>query len=516
MHDRLHLLQALLRTDFLAFLEKCFATLEPGIAYQENWHIAAMAEALRRVRDGTTKRLIINVPPRSGKSIVTTIAYTAWVLGHDPRQRIICVSYTDALAKAHAAAFRSIVTSAWYRALFPAFQIQRGGDREMETITTARGYRYAVSIAGPVLGRGADLIIGDDPMSPASALSLAVRTRETNLWTTAHRTRLNNKLEGAIILVMQRLHEQDLVGHVSESEAWERLVIPAIAPEPQAYAIGPRPQDVYARAPGEVLHPEREPSEVLDATRRAIGSLTFSAQYQQDPVPPGGNVIRREWLRTYDRPPSQFDRLVVAWDTASTLSEHSDWSVGTVWGMVGTDFYLLDVLRARLEAPGLHKAILALSERWQADATLIEDTELGRAVSQMLRHGRELRPILRKPRFDKMARLLAQSALFEAGQIHLPTEAPWLATYLNELLAFPTGQHDDQVDATSCALLYLGERSARVQPPARRSRASILPKVNRRRAQEALSPQEPDDKPTTEPREYKVPASWQPGDPRPR
>ena len=297
MSDRSFLLRAALRTDFVCFFEKCFLTIEPGTMYQDNWHIQAVACALQRVWAGELKRLVINVPPRSGKSIITSIAYAAWVLGHDPTRRIICVSHSDVLAKTHASYFRAIVASPWYRDLFPSFTIRHGGDREMETITTLHGYRYTVSMAGSVMGRGADLIIGDDPMSSASALSEAVRKTEVNLWMTAHRTQLNNKREGAIVLVMQRLHQNDLVGHVLGSEDWNVLSIPAIATEPVSYQIGPEPGDAFNRQAGEVLHPEREPLDVLEATRRAIGSLTFAAQYQQDPVPPGGNVNAGEILQ---------------------------------------------------------------------------------------------------------------------------------------------------------------------------------------------------------------------------
>jgi predicted phage terminase large subunit-like protein len=349
----------------------------------------------------------------------------------------------------------------------------------METITTLHGYRYAVSMAGSVMGRGADLIIGDDPMSSAFALSEAVRKTEVNLWMTAHRTRLNNKREGAIVLVMQRLHQNDLVGHVLGSEDWEVLSIPAIATDPAAYRIGPDSEDVYNRQLNEVLHPEREPLGVLEATRRAIGSLTFSAQYQQDPVPPGGDVIRRDWLRFYDEAPAEFERLIVSWDTASTLSETSDWSVGTVWGAIGDEFYLLDVVRERLETPELRRTILRISEQWEADATLIEDTELGRALAQDLRASRRLRPLLERPRFDKQARLLAQAARFEAGQVLLPREAPWLGVYVGEILAFPTGSHDDQVDSTSQALRWLTARQAHpVDRPTREVERRDIRRVN--------------------------------------
>jgi len=203
------------RQDYMLFVEQCFGTLNPGIAFEDRWHLHAIAEKLRQVDAGACKRLIVNVPPRSGKSIMTTIGYAAWRQGHDPRCRIICVSSDDSLVRSLSASYRAIVKSDWYAAAFPRFRIARGGDRASETITTERGYRYHVSIGGSVLGRGADLIIADDAMSPMAALSEAVRRRETNLWNTAFRTRLDDKAKGAIIIVCQRLHQDDLVGHVT-------------------------------------------------------------------------------------------------------------------------------------------------------------------------------------------------------------------------------------------------------------------------------------------------------------
>lgn len=204
-----------LRTDYMVFIERCFRTLNPGVTFQDTWHLHAVAEALRRVDARECKRLIVNVPPRSGKSIMTTIGYAAWRLGRDPRERIICVSSDESLARSLSASFRAVVTSAWFAQAFPAFRIRRGGDRASETITTLRGYRYGVSIGGSILGRGADLIIADDAMSPMAALSEAVRRRELNLWETGVRTRLDDKRHGAIIIVCQRLHQDDLVGHVT-------------------------------------------------------------------------------------------------------------------------------------------------------------------------------------------------------------------------------------------------------------------------------------------------------------
>ncbi|QEE41344.1 MULTISPECIES: phage terminase large subunit [unclassified Methylobacterium] len=460
-----------LRTDFMVFYERCFATLEPGTPFVDNWHLHAVAEALRRIEAGESRRLIVNVPPRSGKSLLVTVAFTAWLLGRNPRLRIICTSYSADLAQTHAAAFRAIVARPWYRAAFPTFFIQPGGDRKLETITTERGYRFAVSISGPVLGRGADLIIGDDAMSPEAVFSEAVRRREMNLWNTAHRTRLNDKRRGAIVLVSQRLHEDDLIGQVQHTGEWDQLILPAIASEPACHRIGTGAHDVYDRAAGEVLDAAREPRSVLDEVRAAVGSMTFAAMYLQNPVPPGGNVIQRAWLRYFDEEPEPdaFAYLLASWDTASTLEETSSHSVGQLWGWDGERYYLLEQLRGRWEVPELRRKIMEAERAWQPNATLIEDTELGRSLQQDLRQRDGMRLQLRRPRYDKRARLLAQSARFEAGEVWLPKREPWTDVYVAELLAFPFGRGDDQVDATSQALDFLVSQTARLGPMRRRN-----------------------------------------------
>lgn len=458
MSDRARLLRALRRQDLAAFNQKVFHTLDPGTLYEHNWHLDHLCWQLSRVARGEVRRLIINVPPRSMKSITVSVGFTAWVMGHDPTKRIICVSYADDLARKLSVDTRTVMESPWYKELFPQMRFAAKRPRNTELITTEHGYRYAAGMSGSILGRGADLIVVDDPIKATDALSQAERRRVNEAFDNTLYTRLNDKRTGAIVLIMQRLHEDDLVGHVTAAGDWEVVSIPAIAPEDHRYQLSDDPADVYLRRAGEVLYP-REPRDVLEAIRRAQGSLTFSAQYQQAPVPPQGNIVKREWLRFYTQRPSQFDLTVVSWDTASTISETADFSVGTVWGAKGLDFYLLDLVRDRFEVPELRREVLRLSREWGSDQTVIEDTDIGRAITQDLRRAGESRAILRRPRFDKEARFLAQSARFESGQVHVPQDAPWLATWLDELLAFPNGRHDDQVDSTSQALDYLAMRT---------------------------------------------------------
>jgi predicted phage terminase large subunit-like protein len=468
--SNLRIFDALLRTNFSAFVEKCFVEIEQGKPYAHNWHIDAIAYQLSRLHTGETRRLIVNIPPRHLKSLTVTIAYTAWVLGHDPTKKIICVSHSKDLAREHANSFLRIVESPWYRRLFPSLEVAKRGRRVTELKTTRGGYRLATSIEGSVLGRGADLIVVDDPIQPLDALSAVERAKVKTFYDQTLYTRLNDKKTGAIILVMQRLHEDDLTAHVQKGEDWTVLAIQAIADTREVYATGPTSEDRYPRAAGELLHAEREPQWVLDDLKRTMGSRGFQAQYQQEPVPLDGSVIKRKWIRYYEGVPDEFDRIVASWDTASTIGSGSDYSVGTLWGLAGSNYYLLELIRGQFEFTDLRQRVIALHRRWPETVTLIEETDLGRALLHDLRDNHDLRPILEPPLFDKLARMEAQSARFEAGDVLLPRSASWLDDYVAELLSFPNGSHDDQIDSTSQALRYLTRRRGQLEltrPPGR-------------------------------------------------
>lgn len=427
-----------------------------------NWHIRAIAHRLEGVTEGSVKRLIITQPPRSLKSICTSVAYVAWRLGQDPSLRFICVSYSQDLADKLAEQFRSVVSRTWYRELFPGMRIKR--DTAHELTTTRGGGRYATSTGGTLTGRGADLIIIDDPMKAADALSEIERRKTIDWFRNTLITRLNDKKAGAIILVMQRLHEEDLAGHLYEDGGWDCLDLPAIAIDREEIPIGP--QKTHVRLVGDILHPEREGPEQLEQMKRSLGSLAFSAQYQQRPTPLEGNLVKRDWFRTYDTPPSgQSARIVQSWDVAGSTGEDRDYSVCTTWAVQNKNFYLLDVWRGRLEIPQLKRKIIALQRHHQAGRVLIEKAGLGLGLCQDLRDDTSVsfNPITVKPVGDKLTRFEAQTSKIEAGQVLIPKEAPWLATFLNEILAFPNGRHDDQVDSVS---QFLGDTRHRPKLPA--------------------------------------------------
>lgn len=447
------LVDAILRNDFLSFLRRAMMTLNPGAPLLPNWHLDAIAYQLERVRSGEVRRLIINLPPRHLKSIMVSVVFPAFLLGHEPQRRIFGISYGGDLAVKHASDFRSIVQSAWYRRAFPKMQVARATDTEVHTLR--RGFRKATSVYAAITGLGGDTFIIDDPQKPVDAQSESQRNSLNDWFSNTLRSRLDNKATGTIILVMQRVHLHDLAGYLTEnSDDWTVLSLPAIAETDEQIPIG---KDVfYHRRAGEALHAAHEPVSVLEKLRAEMGSDIFSAQYQQAPVPPGGAMIKREWLSYYDKAPERTYRtkLIQSWDTAAKDGAQNDWSVCTTWLVVDKSYYLLDLTRGRYEYPRLRATALALAERFDPHSILIEDASTGIALAQELSEmGRfAVNPI--PVERDKVGRLYVQQAKFEAGLVHFPRGASFLPTLEAELLSFPQSRTDDQVDSISQALAY--------------------------------------------------------------
>jgi predicted phage terminase large subunit-like protein len=448
------LVEALLREDFESFLRRVFGTLAPGQTYVPNWHIAAIAYQLERVRRGEIRRLIINMPPRSLKSIAASVAFPAFMLGHDPTRRIICVSYSGDLARKHSNDFRAVIEAPWYRSLFPTTRIGPFKNSETEIELTARGFRLATSIGGTLTGRGGDTIIIDDPLKPDDALSEVKRTGANNWFANTLLSRLDDKTTGAIIVVMQRVHMDDMTGFLlGQSDEWTVLSLPAIAESDQTIPL--TRGRIHTRRPGDVLSPKREPREILDTLRLQIGSDAFYAQYQQSPVPPGGAMIKRHWIQRYKDPPTPQPNgmILQSWDTAAKGGPDNDYSVCTTWYCApDCRLYLLDLWRGRIDYPTLKAKVVELARRWFARQVLIEEAGTAIALIEELRF--EVAGLTGiKPDKDKVARMAIASARFEAGQIFLPEHASWLPELEAELFAFPGSKYDDQVDSVSQAIL---------------------------------------------------------------
>ncbi len=443
-----------LRSDFTTFIERCFSTVSPGDKLQLNWHIERIAMVLEKVRRGETRRLIITLPPRNLKSICVSVAFPAWLLGHDPECRIICASYGQELANTLARDTRRVMESDWYRRNFPGAHLDNRQQSIHDFATTRRGGRMATSIGGTLTGRGADYIIIDDPLKPQEALSDVARNGVNEWFSNTLYSRLNSKEEGCIIVIMQRVHENDLAGYLMEQGGWEVLNLPAISMEEEHHHIvTPLREYSIERKPGDVLHPARESREVLDDIRKTLGEENFAGQYQQRPAPPGGGLIKLKWFRRYDSVPNDFSYCFQSWDTANKATELSDYSVCTTWGVKNGNLYLLDVYRTRLEFPYLLRAVKERKMAYGVQYVIVEDAASGTPLSQSLIYeGVYVEKF--KPEGDKIIRMHARTPIIENGRVFLPKTADWLEDFEQELSVFPRGKHDDQVDSLSQALAW--------------------------------------------------------------
>jgi predicted phage terminase large subunit-like protein len=438
------------RKDFVSFVRKVFHVLHPSAIFHMNWHICAIAHYLEQVRLGKIKRLIINVPPRSLKSIMCSVAFPAFVLGHDPTKHLIGASYNADVAIKFSNDFRTVVNSAEYRAIFPAMRISPMKNTQSEVATTLNGFRLATSVDGTLTSRGGDIIIIDDPIDALAARSQKSREHVVEWFFNTALSRLDDKQNGAIVLVMQRLHEDDLAGVLQRgSDEWTVLSLPAIAEQDERIPIGNG--QVHFRRIGDVLHPQRLPRVSLES-ERAQSPEMFAAQYQQQPVAPGGAMIKRASVRRYDQLPGT-GRIIQSWDVANKQGEENDYSVCTTWLIHENRYYLVDMLRGRFDFPTLRRKVSEQATLHKASQVLIEDAGFGTALIQDLKTA-DVSIVAVKPEYDKKFRMGIQAGKFENGQVFFPHEAPWLRDLEDELFAFPNGRHDDQVDSISQALAH--------------------------------------------------------------
>ena len=456
------LVAAIIRSDLYSFIRAIFPIVSPGDPFASNWHIEAIAYHLTLVLQGDLKRLIITLPPRNLKSIASTVAFPAFVLGHDPSKRIICVSYSEGLARKLANDCRAVVQSDLFSRVFPNTRISAGKNTELEFATTRGGNRLATSVGGTLTGRGGNLIIIDDPMKPQDAYSVAERERTRQWFSNTLLSRLDNKAKDAIVVVMQRLHIDDLVGRLLEEGGWYHLNLPAMAEDEESVELSM--DRTHLRQAGELLHPGREPRHILEALKKSMGSMDFAAQYQQSPVIEGGNLVKWAWFPRYEKPPDRnsSDRIVVSWDTASSSKELASYSACVVMQIRGETVYLLDVVRERLEYPDLKRKVIELHKRWRYAVNnyslLIENKGSGMSLIQDLRHD-HIHAIKIDPHGDKVMRMNQQTARIEARSVWLPERAPWLADFRQEVIEFPAGRYSDQVDALSQGLNRIFDRS---------------------------------------------------------
>ena len=429
-----------IKTNFKPFLQKAFYSLHPGSNFEYNWHIELIAEYLQALEKGQIKRLIINIPPRYLKSFCTSVAWSAWLLGKNPACKIIVASHNMMLARKFSEDTRTILNSDWYKRIF---QTRLSQNTREKFCSTKHGFRIACSIRSNITGEGGDYLIVDDPLTPIQALSNNKREFTNEWFDNTFSTRLNNKKTGIILVVMQRLHPNDLSGYLLKRDNWELLKISAIAETTQKIRFN---DFSYIRKQGELLCETREGAKEIKDIKKILGSYAFSAQYQQNPIDRDNGFIQYKWIKRYTKMPD-FVAVYQSWDTAIKVGHKNDYSVCTTWGVTNNAYYLLDVFRKRLSYPDLKQMIFEKYQQHKATGVIIEDKASGQQLIQDVNTHHTIPIIKFLPRKSKFIRFLSVTAIIEAGKLYMPSQADWLTDFEAELFSFPTSTYDDQVDS---------------------------------------------------------------------
>ncbi|WP_085809905.1 phage terminase large subunit [Sphingomonas sp. TZW2008] len=436
------------RKSLIDYMQLIFSEAVPSGEFLPANHTKLLARTFERVASGEVKRLLVAIPPRFGKSFAGSVALPTWLLGRDPSLKIICASYGDELSRDFAVQSRKIMQSPLYRALFPKTQIAADGGALHRLETTAGGYRRATSVDGSVTGKGADIIIVDDPLKAKDAVVSEAARNEAHGWiTNTLMSRFDKPADGRMIVISQRLHTEDLIGKLRDDGGWTMLSVPAEALKPMSFDIGEKER--WQLEPGDLLYPERFDHAALEQLKLDLGEAAYAAQILQDPKALGGNIFKLKDFRPIPEvklPYDYFEAKYQSWDTAISEEATAAWSVCTTWGVRGKSFVLLDVFRERLSYPQLLKAVRAQYAKHKPKTVIVEKASSGIALIQQLSQEGVTWLEWMPPKGSKIERAMHQAPKIEAGRVFYVADQPWEATFFNEIAAFPMGRND-QVDS---------------------------------------------------------------------
>jgi predicted phage terminase large subunit-like protein len=433
------------RRSFMAFVKKVWPN------FIEGSHHKRMAKAFERVARGECKRLIINMPPRHTKSEFASYLLPAWFLGNFPEKKVIQTSHTAELAVGFGRKVRNLVDQDVYTEIFPGVGLQQDSKAAGRWNTNKGGDYFAIGVGGAVTGKGADILIIDDPHSEQEAAMAAsnpeVYDKVYEWYTSGPRQRLQPG--GSIVIVMTRWAARDLTGQVVKSaaqrsgEEWEVIEFPAILPS------------------GNPLWPQFWSKEELEALREELPNSKWQAQYQQNPIGNESAIIKRDWWKWWDKDnPPQCDYILQSWDTAFEKTQRADYSAGTTWGIFNCEednfapnIILLNTYKKRVEFPELKRDVLREYNEYEPDSLIVEKKASGAPLIYDLRAmGIPVQEYTPGKGQDKIARLNSVSDIIASGKVWVP-QTRWAEELVDEVAAFPSGEHDDLVDATTLALM---------------------------------------------------------------
>jgi predicted phage terminase large subunit-like protein len=450
--------------------------VEPGTPLEWNWHIEAICLHLEAITRGTIKRLLINIPPGHAKSLLVSVFWPAWVWIDNPHWRALFASYDINLALRDSVRTRDLLDSEWYRRAFrPKWKMHRAQNGKSYFVNSVQGTRYALSVRGKATGWRGDCVVVDDPLNVRDQYSKKVKEHCLFWWDKVMSSRLNDQRTGSRVIIMQRLAEDDLSGHMIKRAEYEHICLPS------EFDTGRRSRTSIGwedprTAAGELLFPEKYPLEVLQRIKTLeLGSEAYAGQHQQHPTPEGGGRFKREWFRYWQSLGSDLVRLFkkdgrteliklgqcsifATQDVADSLEKSADYTVIAVWAVTPScDILLLERIRSRMDDPEAVRAVVNLRNTWDLRRLPIQfvGTEANGVglprVQNMRLQGIPVRQI--HVHRDKISRSTTAVIYCEAGQLFWPDPAttPWLSEWEAEHVMFPFGQYDDQVDTTSLA-----------------------------------------------------------------
>ena len=453
------------RSNLLAFIKFTKPDYQIGWVHREI--CARLMKFFVDVKHKRSPRLILTMPPRHGKSEAVSRRFPSWCFGVDPDINIIAASYTGKLAWRMSKDVQKIMDSYYYSRVFPDTflskspyansRVKKIRQTELFEIVNGEGSYRAAGVGGGITGMGCDILNIDDPLKDRkSAESPTVRDAIYDWYTSTAYTRLAPG--GGVLLTLTRWHEDDLAGRLLEKMAeddgdtWEIINYPAIAEEDEKY-----------RKKGDALHPERYDLDALSRIKKAIGSYEWEALYQQHPSSKKGGIFKKDWLKRYYTIPRVFDFLIQSWDFTFDDTDSSDNVAGTVWGVIGSNIYLLDCVCKQMDFVTQVQEMKRMTNKWpNATGKIVEAKANGPAIINSLSNEIPgLIPFM--PQGSKKARAFAVSPTFEAGNIWVPDKsiAPWVEDYVQELTRFPAAKHDDRVDSTTQAIITINERICR-------------------------------------------------------
>ena len=447
-------LDAILRSDLYSFLRAAFSVLEPGATFTRALYLDVLCHALQNVAAGKINRLVVNMPPRHLKSLVTSVIWAAWMLARKPDSKIAIVCHNDSLAGDLARKCKRLIDSDWYQRFAP--QVRVRNDRLRDFDTTAGGGVFSASIGSGITGRGFDIIILDDPQAANDVRSPVERESVQVLFDGSISSRLDDQVRGVIVIVQQRLHEDDLSGHVLARGGWTSITMPLVASEAITFSTS---NGVWHRGAGNILCEERFPRDKIDDLRAQIGAQNFETQYQQRPGSSVGDLIKAEYLRSIsDRPPSA-TRFFVTADTAMKASAVADYTVFLVIATDGRHHYVVDAIRGHYDVAEMRDIGLRLHQQYRLDKFLIEDSASGPSLCALLKERGRLAELVGVGGKDKETRLQDGMHLFVEGRVFIVGDAPWTVEFRRELVGFPTVKYDDQVDAFTLYLQHIAKQA---------------------------------------------------------